>query len=95
MLRGTQLEGLRELLCSIRGEEESDNSLSRERMKRFVSAAISNGLTKRQRELITLIYVDGISQKEAAKRLGMSQSAVSEMKKRAIGRLKRLAVFMV
>ena len=95
MLRGTQLEGLRELLCSIRGEEESTNSLSRERMKRFLYAALESGLTKRQRELIKLIYVDGMTQKQAAERLSMSQSAVCEMKKRAVARMKKLAVYMV
>ena len=64
-------------------------------MKKFLSAALTQGLTDKQRELIRLIYVEGMTQKEAGKRLGMRESAVSGMKKRAIARMKKLSVFMV
>ena len=95
MLNSTQLEGLSDLLKSIDGAEESDNSLSRERMKRFIRVALEQGLTSKQGEVIRLIYIDGLKQKDAAKMLGMSPSAVSEMKKRALARMKKYAVFML
>jgi len=95
MLNSTQLEGLSDLLKSIDNAEISDNSLSRERMKKFIRTAINEGLTKKQREVVRLIYIDGLKQKDAAKLLNMSPSGVSELKKRALARMKKYAVFML
>lgn len=95
MLRGSQLEGMSELLDCVRGCEESDNSVRRERMKRFAAAAIESGLTSRQKELMTLLYTEGLSQKQAGEVLNMSQSAVSNMRRRALERMKSLAKYMI
>ncbi len=95
MLNGKQLEGLSELLDGMCGCEESDNSETRERMKRFAAAAMETGLTEKQKKLLTLMYVNGLSQKEAGEILSMSQPAVSNMHRRAVEKMKSLSRYMV
>ncbi|MBQ8688394.1 MAG: sigma-70 family RNA polymerase sigma factor [Ruminococcus sp.] len=48
---------------------------------------ISERLTWRQKEVIMLYYYEGLSQKEIAKRMGISESGVSHLKRRACKRL--------
>ncbi len=44
-------------------------------------------LTARQREIIMLYYYEGMKQKDIAGKLGISESAVSHLKQRALKRL--------
>lgn len=93
MLTGEQLDGLNDLLDGMRGVAGSDGDSRRERMKRSAAAALQK-LTRRQRRVLTLLYVEGLTQQAAAKRLGRSQSAVSRMHGRAIVRLQKLTGHM-
>lgn len=93
-MRETQLEGLRDLLKAVQGVEENDNLLRREQMKRFIRLALTSGLTRRQQEIMQMIYVDGMTQRQVADALGLGESAVSARKHRAIERMKRLAQYM-
>jgi RNA polymerase sigma factor (sigma-70 family) len=43
-----------------------------------LQAIIDEVLTPRQREVVTLYFIDGLNQREIAERLGVSQQAVSE-----------------
>ena len=45
-------------------------------------------LAEKPRRLLTMLYADGLSQKEAAARLGMSQQAAAVVKGRALKRLR-------
>lgn len=66
----------------------------REKMKRFLRLALDHGLTEHQREVIHLIYVDGLSQKQAGELLNIKQPAVSNIKRRAIAKLRDLSKYM-
>ena len=57
--------------------------------KRELYAAITK-LTPRQKELVKLIYFDGMTQEEAAKKLGVAQATVSVTLERAIENLKKI-----
>lgn len=94
MLSGKQLVGLRGLMDSLHGKEEITNSAEREKMKRFLRLALDHGLTEHQREVIHLIYVDGLSQKQAGELLNIKQPAVSNIKRRAIAKLRDLSKYM-
>ena len=48
---------------------------------------ISTRLTARQREVIMLYYYEEMKQKEIAAKLGVTESAVSPLKQRALKRL--------
>ena len=54
-----------------------------------VRVAINEELTDRQRELITLYYIEQMSMTEIAQNLDLSPSTVSRTLKRGRGRLKR------
>lgn len=94
MLRGKQLEGMRGLIDSLQGKEEITNSAEREKMKRFLHFALDHGLTELQRKVIHLIYVEGLSQKQAGELLNIKQPAVSNIKRRAISKLRDLSKYM-
>lgn len=47
-------------------------------------------LTRQQQSVIIATVINNATEQEAAKRLGISQSAVHQIKKRALGRLRRL-----
>ncbi|OAT85109.1 RNA polymerase subunit sigma-24 [Desulfotomaculum copahuensis] len=54
----------------------------------LVQDALSS-LTPLQREVITATVLEGVTEKEAAVRLGISQQAVHKVKERALSRLKK------
>lgn len=49
-------------------------------------------LTDRQRAAVELRYIEGLTQREIARRWGVSPSAVSRLLARAIARLRRLII---
>ncbi len=67
-------------------EDELERSWQQHVMERMKDL-ISLRLTGRQKEIIMLYYYEGLSQREIAKRLGISESAVSHTKKRACKKL--------
>ena len=48
-------------------------------------------LNERQRQAIRLIYLDGLPQKEVARRMGIKQAALSRLVQRALQKLRSLA----
>ena len=54
----------------------------------LLKVLISSRLTRRQRQVIVLYYYKSIKQREIAERLGISESAVSHIKKSALERIK-------
>ena len=95
MLTESQSEGLSELLDSVRGTEESDNRTRVAALKRVAAQMLSEELTERQRTVLLLLYGERLSQREIAERLGVRETAVSNLKKRALTKLRRLAKYVV
>ena len=91
MLTEKQSEGLNDLLDAVRGCEESDNRLRREELKKVASLMLENELTKKQRLVLLLLYGDNLTGRQVAERLGIRETAVSNLKKRALLRLRRVA----
>ncbi|OAT82407.1 sigma factor-like helix-turn-helix DNA-binding protein, partial [Desulfotomaculum copahuensis] len=54
----------------------------------FIQDALSS-LTLLQREIITATVLEGVTEKETAVRLGISQQAVHKVKERALKRLRK------
>ena len=50
-------------------------------------AAYMKKLTPRQRDVLHLLYIEGLTQKEVANKLGISQQAVAKIKKKATDRI--------
>lgn len=71
----------------------ADNRAERERMKRILIRAIRHELTDRQRDCITMYYLEGIKMKEIAKKLGLTNSTVSRHISVATRKLRRIATY--
>lgn len=59
-----------------------------EEEKRELYAAIAK-LTPRQKELVEMIYFDGMTQEEASEHLGITKSAISHAMERIYGALRK------
>ncbi len=68
-------------------DKESERSWQKQAVK-ILKTIVSDKLTWRQKEIIMLYYYKGLSQRDIAKRLGISESAVSHTKSAALKRLK-------
>ena len=95
MLTEAQSEGLCELLDSVRGTEESDNRSRIAALKGVAAQMLAAELTERQRTVLLLLYGERLTQREIAKKLGIRETAVSNLKKRALLKLRRLAKYIV
>ena len=90
----TDWDGNELLLSDVLGTEENSvgENIERNEEERCVREAVSR-LDSREREIIELRYgLDGrreMTQKEVADRLGISQSYISRLEKKIIGRLKK------
>lgn len=71
--------------------EENDNSEKLRAMAHAAREALTR-LTPRQREAVTLICFEGISQKELAERWGVTPSAVSHLLDRAYTAMRKLII---
>ena len=71
----------------------ADNRPQRERMKRLLIRAIKHELTDRQRECLTMYYLDGMKMKDIARSLGLSNSTVSRHISSASRKLRRIAEY--
>ena len=69
----------------------SDNRSQRERMKRILMRAIRQELTDRQRECLTLYYLEGMKMKDIARSLCLSLSTVSRHIHSAERKLRHIA----
>lgn len=57
--------------------EQNTNTANMERLKRNLIRCLNEDVTPRQRTMLTLYYVQQLSQKEIAKQLGVDPSTVS------------------
>ena len=96
----TDWDGNELLLSDVLGTEENSVSenIEKNEEERVVREAVK-GLCDREREIIELRYGLGgrreLTQKEVADRLGISQSYISRLEKKIIGRLKKQIVSKV
>ena len=75
---------------SLRG---SDNRPELERMKRILGRAIRRELTDRQRECLSLYYLEGMRMKDIAREMSLSSSTVSRHISAATKKLRRIAAY--
>lgn len=54
------------------------DSARRDRLRDAVRAAVESALTEKQRRIVEACFFEGLSQGEAARRLGISQQVVSK-----------------
>lgn len=64
-----------------------------ERMKKILYRAIRHELTDRQRECITMFYLNGMKMKDIASQLGLSTSTVSRHISSATRKLRKVASY--
>ena len=74
-------------------EHGADNRPQLERMKRILLRAIRYELTGRQRECLTLYYLEGMKMKDIARELSLSKSTVSRHISSASLKLRRIAKY--
>lgn len=86
------LDDKNELLISYYlSNHGSDNRPELARMKRILSRAIRHELTDRQRQCLTMYYLDGIRMKDIAGTLGLSASTVTRHIAAATRKLRKIA----
>ena len=75
----------------IRSENKKDNSIHRNK-NRFIDVATIdlNCLTARQRSVIELVFIKGLTQAETARRLGIHRASVCLTIKQVISKLEKL-----
>ena len=64
-------------IAALIGDTESDNSEKHRLMLKILRKVISEELTERQREMITLYYFDRANIPQIAEKLGVNRSTVS------------------
>lgn len=74
-------------------QQGSTNRAQRERMKRILSRAMRYGLTDRQRDCMTMYYLEGMKMKDIAKAMGLSSSTVSRHITAATKKLRKVASY--
>ena len=71
----------------------ADNRAQRERMKQLLARAMRHELTERQRECVTLYYLEGMKMKDIARSLCLSPATVSRHISSAVRKLRRIAAY--
>ncbi|MBQ3264779.1 MAG: sigma-70 family RNA polymerase sigma factor [Ruminococcus sp.] len=71
----------------------SDNRPERERMKRILTRAIKHELTQRQRDCVTMYYLEGMKMKEIADAMNLSKSTVTRHIQSATRKLRKVASY--
>ena len=69
------------------------NRPERERMKKILLRAIRHELTDRQRECVTMYYLEGMKMKEIAQALHLTSSTVSRHIRSATVKLRKVASY--
>ena len=81
------------LISYYLSQHGSDNRSERERMKRVLMRAVRYELTDRQRECLTMHYLEGMKMKDVARSLGLSSSTVSRHIASAVRKLRKVAAY--
>lgn len=71
----------------------SDNRPQRERMKKILIRAIRHELTERQRDCITMYYLEGMKMKDIAAMMHLSNSTVTRHIQSATRKLQKVASY--
>lgn len=87
MLSGAQLDGLPELLQGLADGETSDNRAERSRLAALLRVLLREELTPLQRRVVLGLFLEGKSQRQLARELGVQPAAISRVKARATKRL--------
>ena len=74
-------------------QQGSSNRLERERMKHILTRAIRRELTDRQRDCITMYYLEGMKVKDIATAMHLSRSTVTRHIQSATHKLQRIASY--
>lgn len=74
-------------------QQGSSNRMERERMKAILTHAIRRELTERQRDCITMYYLEGMKMKDIADVLHLSRSTVTRHIQSATRKLRRVASY--
>lgn len=82
-----------ELVSYYLSEHGSDNRSELVRMKRILRRAIRYELTDRQRDCLTMYYLEGMKMKDIARTLCLSPSTVSRHIATATHKLRRIAAY--
>lgn len=70
-------------------ENGEDNSIQMHRLKRNLLRALERELTQRQRDFVTMYFIDGLSMTQIASAYGVNVSTVSRTIKRGKYRLEK------
>ena len=71
----------------------ADNRPQRERMKKILTRAIKYELTERQRDCITMYYLEGMKMKDIAAMMHLSRSTVTRHIQSATRKLQKVAAY--
>lgn len=71
----------------------SDNRPERERMRKILIRAIRHELTDRQRDCMTMYYLEGMKMKDIAVALNLSKSTVTRHIQSATRKLRKVASY--
>lgn len=82
-----------QLISYYLSEHGSDNRAELVRMRRILSRAIRHELTDRQRDCLTMYYLEGMKMKDIARSLCLSTSTVSRHISSAVHKLRRIAAY--
>ena len=74
-------------------QQGSSNRMERERMKQILVRAIRRELTDRQRDCITMYYLEGMKMKDIATVMCLSRSTVTRHIQSATRKLRRVASY--
>ena len=74
-------------------QQGSSNRMERERMKRILVRAIRRELTDRQRDCITMYYLEGMKMKDIATMMHLSRSTVTRHIQSATRKLRKVASY--
>ena len=79
------------LISYYLAQRGGDNRPELSRMRRILRRAILHELTDRQRDCLTLYYLEGMKMKDIAEAMELSKSTVSRHIKWATAKLKKIA----
>jgi len=83
----TQKEEIIELIPDTR--YTPDDAVERQEIIEFIRDCIDKRLSNRTQQVMQLLFVEGLSQVETARQLGISEPRVAQLKRKGIGLLKR------